>query len=314
MCVNTSRRFCVLLALGLGGCAGEASSGEPMLAEIPVSSKSVAPPGTVQADWDAESVDDETKSTHLWIVNRALGLLAERSDLPQAAAAVTLLGAADCQPSWHQGLADADFKAAYNGAHWDVAVGASTASLTSPASTWDSHFWDPDTGHNYKGHSTPAAYGQALPHLGHARKSSSNAPAPATRSGCALHYFTDLTQPMHASNYTAKNWPVEAALRLRDLRDGAAVALRRERRGAAPPPAMPRRSCWQRRTRPRRAGPTLEAAIAAAYGARCGKFSSYWTDHTNCWEGDAAVDAQLGSDLAAAQLATASYLYSAALP
>ena len=59
---------------------------------------------------------------------------------------------------------------------------------------------------------------------------------------------------------------------------------------------------------------TLEAAIAAAYGARCGKFSSYWTDHTNCWDGDAAVDAQLGSDLVAAQLATASYLYSAALP
>ena len=56
--------------------------------------------------------------------------------------------------------------------------------------------------------------------------------------------------------------------------------------------------------------PTLKTAIVNAYSARgCGRFSSYWTDHTGCWEGDATVDAAMGGDLIAAEQATASYLY-----
>ena len=64
--------------------------------------------GIRQTDWDAESVDDETRSTHLWIVNRAFNLLpraAARSRPPSRCSARRL------RPAWHQGLADADFKA-----------------------------------------------------------------------------------------------------------------------------------------------------------------------------------------------------------
>ncbi|MGZ3429881.1 MAG: hypothetical protein ACXVCV_24695 [Polyangia bacterium] len=299
---------------GLAGCAGQASSGDDnLLAEIPVS-QTAPPDGVRQTDWDAESVDDETRSTHLWIVNRALGLLAQRPDLPQAASVVALLNAADCRPSWHQGLADADFKAAYNGALWDTSVGASTTALLLSGATWASHFYDPDSGLNYQGKSSPTAYDQALAHLGNARsKLPGNRASACYELGLSLHYLTDLTQPMHAANYTAKNWPIELHS------DYETYAMAQQSRfvvatwpGPTAGDAAAQLLATARASKPRWA--TLEAAISAAYGARCGRFSSYWTDHTNCWNGDAAVDAQLGADLSAAQIATANYLYSTALP
>ncbi|MGZ3407191.1 MAG: hypothetical protein ACXVAN_12150 [Polyangia bacterium] len=294
------------------GCAGEASSGDAQLAEIPVSTATAAsrPDGTRQADWDDESVDDETRSTHLWIVDRALGLLAGRTDLPQAAAAITLLDAADCRPSWHQGLADADFKGAYNGGAFDVPVGGSTTLLVLSGATWASHFYDPDSGLNYKGQKTPTAYDQALAHLANARAQLAKNRANACYElGLSLHYFTDLTQPMHASNYTAKDWPIELHS------DYETYGMAQQARFAA--------SSWSGPTsgdasaqllaaahasKPR--WPTLKSAIAAAYAARgCGKLSSYWTDHTSCWTGDAGVDVQLAAELVASQNATANYLY-----
>src|SRR6185437_2592082 len=120
------------------------------------------------------------------------------------------LDASDCRPSWHQGLADADFKAAYNGGWFDVPVGGSTAELILAGATWNSHFYDPDTGLNYEGQSSPTAYDQALAHLANARtKLPTNRAGACYELGLSLHYFTDITQPMHASNYTAKDWPLE---------------------------------------------------------------------------------------------------------
>jgi hypothetical protein len=307
--VTTSKPLTILLAVFLAGCAGEASSGDAQLAEIPVSSASL-PDGTRQTDWDAESVTDETRSTHLWIVNRALGLLAGRPDLPQANAAATLLNATDCRPSWQQGLADADFKAAYDGGLFDVPVGASTALLVLSGATWASHFYDPDSGLNYKGQKSPTAYDQALAHLANARAQLAKNRANACYElGLSLHYFTDLTQPMHASNYTAKDWPVELHS------DYETYGMAQQARFAATSWSGPTSGdasaqilAAAHASKPR--WPTLKSAITAAYAARgCGKFSSYWTDHTSCWTGDAAVDAQLGTELGASQNATANYLY-----
>jgi len=313
--VTTSQRLCVALTLFCVGCAGEVSPGDPdnTLAENPSAGRPAPPPGTRQADWDAESVDDETQSTHLWIVDRARDLLAARSDGP-AVDVVALLDAADCQPSWHQGLADADFKAAYNGGWFDTSVGASTAELILAGATWASHFYDPDTGKNYKGQTSPTAYDQALAHLGNARAQlGSNRASACYELGLSLHYFTDITQPMHASNYTAKDWPLELHS------DYESYAMAQQTRfvvtswsGPTAGDASAQLLAAAHASKPR--WPTLKAAITAAYSARgCGKFSSYWTDHTSCWTGDAAVDVQLGQDLAAAQTATASYLYSLGL-
>ncbi|MDB4964980.1 MAG: Broad-substrate range phospholipase [Myxococcales bacterium] len=297
----------------MSGCAGQASTGDELLAEDPTAEASL-PDGTRQADWDAESVDDETRSTHLWIVNRAVGLLGQRADLPQAAGVAALLGAADCRPRWHQGLADADFKAAYNGGRWDVPVGGSSTALVLAGATWESHFYDPDSGLNYKGHSSPTGYDQGLQHLANARaKLAANDRAGGCYElGLSLHYMTDLTQPMHASNYTATNWPVK-------LHSNVEVyAMAQQARwavstwsGPTAGDATAQLLAAARAAKPR--WPVLRAAIAAAYGARCGNFNSYWTDHTDCWTGDAAVDAQLAIELAASQNATASYLYAANL-
>jgi phospholipase C len=310
--MTNARHFAILFGLAaVAGCGGEVSGGDnTILAEFPSVTASPAPAGVRQTDWDAESVDDETRSTHLWIVNRAIGLLAARSE-PQAVAAVALLGAADCRPSWHQGLADADFKAAYNGGLFDVPVGASTTELVLSGATWASHFYDPDTGLNYKGQKSPTAYDQGLAHLGNARAAlgKGNRANGCYELGLSLHYFTDITQPMHSSNYTATNYPIELHS------DFESYAMAQQTRFAATTWTGPTSGdasaqllAAAHAAKPR--WPTLKTAITNAYSARgCGRFSSYWTDHTNCWEGDATVDGDLGVDLVAAQQATASYLF-----
>jgi phospholipase C len=299
------RLFCFFVMI-LAGCAGEASSGDDVLAEFPTIAASA---GTRQAEWDAESVNDETQSTHLWIVNRAINLLAARSE-PQAVAAVALLRASDCVPQWHQGLADADFKAAYNGGAFDVAVGGSTTLLVLSGATWAGHFYDPDTGLNYKGQKSPTAYDQGLAHVANVQAQlAKNRAGACYELGLALHYFTDITQPMHASNYTAKDWPVELHS------DYETYAMAQQARFAATSWAGPTAGdaaaqllAAARAAKPR--WPTLKTAITNAYAARgCGKFSSYWTDHPSCWNGDATVDAQLSAELAASQAATASFLF-----
>lgn len=310
MFMTNARPLFVVLVLVCVGCGGEVSGGsDGVLAEFPSIVPSTPPPGVRQADWDAESVDDETRSTHLWLVNRALDLLAARGDA-QSQAAVALLDAGDCKRSWHQGLADADFKAKYNGGLFDVPVGASTTELLLSGATWASHFYDPDTGRNYKGQTSPTAYDQALAHLGNARSQlAGNRGGACYELGLSLHYFTDLTQPMHSSNYTARDWPLELHT------DFESYAMAQQARfvtgswsGPTSGDAAAQLLAAAHASKPR--WPTLKTAIVNAYAARgCGRFSSYWTDHTGCWEGDAAVDAAMGGDLVAAEQATAGYLY-----
>ncbi len=313
--MTNARPLPVVFLLACVGCAGEVSGGsDGVLAEFPSIVPSAPPPGVRQTDWDAESVDDETRSTHLWLVDRALDLLATRPDLAQAAGVVALLRASDCLPSWHQGLADADFKAAYNGGLFDVPVGASTTELVLSGATWASHFYDPDTGLNYEGQKSPTAYDQALAHLANAQKQlATNRGGACYELGLSLHYFTDITQPMHASNYTATNYPVELHS------DYESYAMAEQARFVAttwsgPTSGDPSAQLLAAAKASKPMWPVVKTAIANAYAARgCGKFSSYWTDHTGCWEGDATVDGDLGAELRASQSATASYLYATAL-
>lgn len=161
----------------------------------------------VLPQWDAESVFDESQSTHLWIVNRAARLIGRSGGA---------LGAQLCQligPDIHrtdtkfhnglcQGLLDADFKAPYNNPNFvNVA-------------TYKSHFYDPDTRLNYLRETSPTALTETT-HFFHqsVRAARTNLAQVATNYdagyafGLALHYFTDTTQPMHAANFTAIDWP-----------------------------------------------------------------------------------------------------------
>lgn len=83
------------------------------------------------------------------------------------------------------GLLDADTKPPY--ADWG----------------WESHFYDPDTKKNYRGKSDPTAMTQALRlfYSSAEKKGSSKDLYGAYELGLALHYLTDLSQPMHSSNF-----------------------------------------------------------------------------------------------------------------
>jgi hypothetical protein len=63
--------------------------------------------GVTEGKWDAESVDNEHSSTHLWIVNRGIDLLAKHPELPIAKGAVRFMNDASCRKNWQQGLLDA---------------------------------------------------------------------------------------------------------------------------------------------------------------------------------------------------------------
>lgn len=84
------------------------------------------------------------------------------------------------------GLHNADYKEPYTG------------------SFWDSHFYDPDTEENYNHKKDPTAKTEALRYFKESlaiRYRDPNAHYDmAYKLGLALHYLTDLSQPMHAAN------------------------------------------------------------------------------------------------------------------
>src|SRR6476659_4638273 len=88
--------------------------------------------------WSSGSTTDEGKSTHLWIVDHANAILGKHQTLPAASHAYTWLNNAACSSRWRAGLKDADDKVSYN--NWW---------------SWKSHFYDPSTGTNYLGDTSP---------------------------------------------------------------------------------------------------------------------------------------------------------------
>jgi hypothetical protein len=91
-----------------------------------------------------------------------------------------------------QGIYDADFVTDYAGPRsWLI-------------KTWAAHFYDPDSGQNYRGEQNWTALTQGRAFFWEALRSyaSGDTPKAGYHLGLALHYMTDLTQPMHSSNYT----------------------------------------------------------------------------------------------------------------
>lgn len=248
--------------------------------------------------WGAGSTTDEGKSTHLFIVNRAMAILGKHQSLPRAAKAYARLSNAACSSRLRQGLDDADHKVSYN--NWW---------------TWKSHFFDPSTGTNYLGDDDPVAYDEALEHLATAR---SRLAAGDVTKGCyelglALHYVTDIMQPMHAANFAATDRPLKLHSNLEDR-----AADVQDRFTATDWSATPTGSAatvlanlawisngmW----------PGMWNALANAYASRCDAIGDYYLDHTSCWSGDAGVDAAIGVALRQSQVGTAAFLYAADLP
>jgi hypothetical protein len=271
---------------------------------------------TAQA-WDAESVNVEAKSTHLWIVDNAINLLAQRADLPRATSFVEALNAPACRTNWQQGLLDADFLAIYNNGDFNTQPGDSTAELVGSGATWKSHFYDPDSNENYKGETSPTARTQAALFLASATSSwATNQATACYQLGLSFHYMTDTTQPMHASNFTADDRAVELhtdfetyALTIQTrylVTDASFLSTSETPDAALIAAAHASKALW----------PALLQAFYTAYennGDVCYvEYETWLEDRPSCWEGNSGLDAQTGIALQGAQQSAANYLYAVA--
>ena len=145
--------------------------------------------------WNCECVLDLSQNTHLVIATAAVELLNKRGLLAPNSFYNLLQ---KFKPVWSEGLFDADHLNPY-------AVNCS----------WLSHFWAPQVagttypGNNYQNLPWPTAYSEFLEYDSRSRTFIGSMPGAVLRDtwqyalyymGLALHYLTDLTQPMHANN------------------------------------------------------------------------------------------------------------------
>ncbi len=285
-----------------------------------------ADPDAQESAWDAQSVDHEEASTHLWIVNRAVDVLAKHAATdPTAKRMAALMNDPTCRTQWQQGLLDADFKAEFNNGVRDLPLNPNDIQVAASKATWESHFFDPDTGKNYKGATSPTAYTEANAHLGKAidGRLSAKEPHACYELGLALHYYTDLTQSMHATNFTALDRPAKLHSNL----EGYATEIQ-DRYPIADWTGAPTGTTEAYVMQTARDSKPLfmegVTAIVKAYKAYTGWHilscrnidADPWrfverqhVDYRHCWEGNPDVDAVVGKSLESAQDHTAKYLY-----
>ena len=142
-------------------------------------------------NWAMNDKDDDTRNTHLWIVNRALEMVyLESARLNEPFGGKLQQLVSSNLAMLHQGLWDADNKAPYN----DPVLGQAT---------YMSHFYDSDTEENYLGFRSPTALTQGARYFQQALSAywSGAMDQAAYNLGLALHYVTDVGQPMHAANF-----------------------------------------------------------------------------------------------------------------
>jgi hypothetical protein len=275
--------------------------------------------------WDAGDLKDDHHSGHLWIVKRAVAVLADHADA-QAAKVTALMQDPKCTAGWQQGLFDADLIGTYNGGWADLKPGAGTLSIALAGTSWQAHFYDPDTGKNYK-NNTDTAYARALRYVGDAMELLScdgGRKCAATRQqfswdgsdyekgcyalGLALHFTTDISQPMHAALFTAVDYPIRQHTNVEKyamtIQDRYELAAWSPSRASIPNVllngARSSKALW----------PSMKASLASAYEAEgCWAMRRYWFDKTECWEGDPQVDAEIGAALELGQRITSDFLY-----
>jgi hypothetical protein len=275
---------------------------------------------TDEASWEAASVHQEASSTHLWLVERALDILAKHPDHGRARAAIALLEDQGCKARWRQGLFDADYRHEYNDGSSDLAPGASLTAIVVSGATWKSHFYDPDTGANWKGERTPTGLTESMAHLERARALvRRDKGAACYELGLTLHYVTDLTHPMHAANFTNVDRPRRLHGHVEEWSMAVQDDFALDDWSGAPSGNIGPFVIAAARASKRQWGSMWEA-IADAYEAApdrfaCGSLRAPWwnvlsaqqLDRPSCWQ-TPAVKAHVGESLRRAQDLTAQTL------
>jgi phospholipase C len=142
-------------------------------------------------------------NTHLWVVNRGIELLANSSD-PTAKKAASRMSQPACRTEWEAGLWDAD-----------------DGTLAETGGARGSHFYN-GAGRDFEGKPTKTVTYliAGLEQTGHGN-ARTNAKSHLDKIGnlttgnqchelgLALHYLTDMTQPMHASSFSATDIPTD---------------------------------------------------------------------------------------------------------
>jgi phospholipase C len=346
--------------------------------------------------WDTESPNDETKSTHLWVVNRGLDILAKHTaEVKGASNTLAWMNDEQCRASWQDGLFQADFLAPFNAAGSDLALPTDDAPPTNleavegdfevaaSHASWMSHFYDPDTGKNYEGLAQSSdlsddalahpvftaikakvevngpvpieAKGSTIYRIGRAvdllagkthPADHPNEPKDLRLRGCyelglALHYFTDITQPMHSANFAATDrprllhsnwegwaetlqskfvradWSKAPSGALADVIQAAAVESKAHWKGAdgndGPLFAAILDAYKKGATFDASGAPSADAACVTAAG-ELAVASFVSVDLAKCWENDKTVVKETGSALGDAQELTARFLATLDLP
>jgi GON domain len=174
------------------------------------------PVASTSQPWETMSGTDETQSTHMWMADSGLKILRDNNVFSSGSNAAALVNelidpTTTCGAQWRQAINDADYLPEYTDGVAanapDPIVGVAAFLLGG----WRSHFYDPDSGENYWGEANPTAYTQAKLHFDNAIQSAANLGV-LTASACyelglSLHYMSDVTQPMHAVNFTNLDAP-----------------------------------------------------------------------------------------------------------
>ena len=133
----------------------------------------------------------EAGNTHLWIVDTAVALLKPHEPRLYRLLRDKAFRTPICQALW-----DADKRAPFNDLWWNF--------ITS----WRSHFYDPDTRRNWRGGvETAVSVGSAYYRRSVRAILRGRRHKAAYALGRALHYLGDMTQPMHAANFTWMDSP-----------------------------------------------------------------------------------------------------------
>jgi hypothetical protein len=278
--------------------------------------------GAIESNWEADSVIDERGSTHLFVVQNAIQILAKEADTSEARQLLVQLEEPECAFQWKLGLHDADFRSTYNGGRSDITVASTIFDIMRERPTWETHFYNPETGLNYKGN-IRTALSETMKELSSIKNIAGSKPErfdACYSLGLALHYFTDITQPMHAANFTALSHP----LKLHSNLEARAMKIQssyiattwskkpRTEVGDAFVSDFFKQTAHESKAKFAATHAAVMDAYDRAHGfdeAKCATRDRLpLFDVCACWKGDSAVDASIGDSLRFAQDRTAQFL------